>query len=357
MSSGQRKNWIYCIRGLAIIAVVVCHQQGVLHESEYIQLVSLYSVTTLVFLMGLTKALSIRSHSQEIGRSIAGYTVRSMVPVLLAYAFANSVYLYIAIGRVDLVECWHTMLTFSTSGPFYYIRYYIILSVLAPLLYTLSRRILLSGQSRVRRYALAFLYIFALWMIGYYTTWSFNVLASSYLSIYTVGLCVGVLLMERPADVNKKLLLGFGAVCLVGGFILTYFFYMANVAGNEHYSEGLNYFFPKLQINPPNPAIILYAAGVVICAYFVFTRLERMNWKLLWKPFYLLGKYSLDIFIWHLFVRDQVTYHIYRWDIAINSLIFKNALYYSIMFALPILYRWLLNQARAMVYAEMKKAR
>ena len=52
----KRQNWIYQIRGLAIIAVVICHQQHLLHESEIIQLFSLYSVTTLIFLMGVTKS-------------------------------------------------------------------------------------------------------------------------------------------------------------------------------------------------------------------------------------------------------------------------------------------------------------
>lgn len=45
----MKKEWIYQIRGLAIIAVVICHQQGILHDTEVLQLFTLFSVTTLVF--------------------------------------------------------------------------------------------------------------------------------------------------------------------------------------------------------------------------------------------------------------------------------------------------------------------
>ena len=58
----NKKNWIYQIRGLAIIAVVIWHQQGILHNTEVLQGFTLYSVTTLVFLMGVTKALSMKKN-------------------------------------------------------------------------------------------------------------------------------------------------------------------------------------------------------------------------------------------------------------------------------------------------------
>lgn len=49
-------QWIYQVRALAIIAVVICHQQWILHTSEKVQLLTLFSVTTLIFLMGITEA-------------------------------------------------------------------------------------------------------------------------------------------------------------------------------------------------------------------------------------------------------------------------------------------------------------
>lgn len=56
-TSSKYIDWIYQIRGLTIVAVVLCHQQGLLHTSEEIQCLTLYSVSTLIFLMGCTEAL------------------------------------------------------------------------------------------------------------------------------------------------------------------------------------------------------------------------------------------------------------------------------------------------------------
>lgn len=59
MDTRMKKNWIYELRALGIIAVVVCHQYNLLHTSDLVQCLSLYSVTSLIFLMGVTKYYSI----------------------------------------------------------------------------------------------------------------------------------------------------------------------------------------------------------------------------------------------------------------------------------------------------------
>lgn len=358
-----KRNWIYCIRGLAIIAVVVCHQQGILHGSEYIQLASLYSVTTLIFLMGLTKALSLCRHGEEARASLLRYSARSMAPTLIAYGFATLAYLYIATDQVDLAKWWHSLLTFSASGPFYFIRYYLILSLLGPVLFAFARRILAlrgpdgspAGRSAsVRRGAETAAFLFALWMIGYLTTDGFDILGSSYLPVYGAGICVGIYILEGSFRFNRKLLLSLGIVCLGGGLYMTKLFYFERVAGNEHYAKGLNALFPKLQMNPPNPEIVLYSAGVVICAYFLFKWLESKNMKILWKPFCCLGRYSMDIFLWHLLIRDQLIALLDRFDIVIGSGIVKNIVFYAAMFLIPMAYRLLIQWVKRLTYRGMK---
>lgn len=55
-------EWLYNIRGMAIMAVVVCHQQHFLHDAEWIQMISLYSVSTFIFCMGLTKGVVLKKN-------------------------------------------------------------------------------------------------------------------------------------------------------------------------------------------------------------------------------------------------------------------------------------------------------
>ncbi|NBI89227.1 hypothetical protein D3Z45_01170 [Lachnospiraceae bacterium] len=96
----NKKNWIYQIRGLAIIAVVICHQQGILHNTEVLQGFTLYSVTTLVFLMGVTKALSMKKNyaSDSQCDKIFVYSLKSMFPVLCSYIVATFIYSYRNLG-------------------------------------------------------------------------------------------------------------------------------------------------------------------------------------------------------------------------------------------------------------------
>lgn len=92
----RKRNRIYEIRGIAVIAAVVSRQQWILHESEAVQLLSLYSVTTPIFLMGVTKALSLKSRYGENCQceKILVYSLKSMSSTACAYIVASFFYLY-----------------------------------------------------------------------------------------------------------------------------------------------------------------------------------------------------------------------------------------------------------------------
>lgn len=89
----QKQRWIYFLRGLGIGAVVVCHQQNLLHSSDVIQALTLYSVTSLVFLMGVTKTYSIQSFIlKRRNEKILTYYFSSVTPILLSYFVASFCY-------------------------------------------------------------------------------------------------------------------------------------------------------------------------------------------------------------------------------------------------------------------------
>lgn len=85
-SQSKHIEWLYQIRGLAIVAVVVCHQQGLLHSSEEIQCLTLYSVTTLVFLMGCTRSLWFNKGGHFDNGTILKNMLKEISPVILEYA-------------------------------------------------------------------------------------------------------------------------------------------------------------------------------------------------------------------------------------------------------------------------------
>ena len=60
----NRQNWLYQIRGIAIIAIVICHQQFILHTYEWVQFLALYAVTISIFCTDITQMLWLLKHGK-----------------------------------------------------------------------------------------------------------------------------------------------------------------------------------------------------------------------------------------------------------------------------------------------------
>lgn len=138
----NRTKWIYDVRALAIVAVVVCHQQTLLHMSEWIQFATLYSVTLLIYLAGVTNALWIKkSQSIFIDQKVMHVMVKKIHPIICSYMVATLVYM-IAEGTMDGWNHFFTsLLSFDVSGPFYFVEYYIFLTLISPLIYLVISKV------------------------------------------------------------------------------------------------------------------------------------------------------------------------------------------------------------------------
>ena len=137
---------LYFLRGLAIIGVVVCHQIHFLHNSNWVNCFTIYSVSMLIFCAGITKTFSINSYikKKNLDRedyTWMSYTCNSLKPIVASYVFCCTAYgIYYKLWNghsfhkllVSIVE-------FGLSGPFYFMRYYIVLALLAPILYIIIR--------------------------------------------------------------------------------------------------------------------------------------------------------------------------------------------------------------------------
>lgn len=332
----MKENWIYQIRGLAIIAVVVCHQQWLLHDSEIIQMFTLYSVTTLIFLMGVTKAISLKGHYAVNNESsgILVYSFKSMLPLLCAYTVATFVYSSYK-QEIDFNRTWSDLLGFSAFGPAYFIRHYILLSLYAPFLYAVIKYILCKDTQKYYKIIIFALFFTLVWIIGYGSIGRLDVVGQSYLFVYSVGLLFGQI------KINKIKIIYFipAMTVLLCGLISVKRFYFARVAGVFDYSGGINFFAPKLQMNPPNISVILYSAGVIWTAYLffeMFNKGELRYGKILGQPFAILGKYSMDIFLWHMFIRQCLNVYF----AGMNQGVCKCFIYYFSMFFIPVFVRY-----------------
>lgn len=127
----KQENWINFAKFMAILAVIIDHTTGVLFTNQNIAMSSYYSVSLFILVSGLLTYNSIDRH---------GYTYwkgfwNSIKKILFAYLVAVAIYTVAITKAFDVV----TFLTFclycSASGPHYYVMLYIMLMLIARMLY------------------------------------------------------------------------------------------------------------------------------------------------------------------------------------------------------------------------------
>lgn len=345
----KKYDELYMIRGLAIIGVVVCHQIGFLHASNWINCFTIYAVPSLILCMGITKALSLKNYVKK--QNIAGeqydwvqYTVNSFKSILISYGFCCIVYgVYYQLWNgssfhellVAIMEC-------GLSGPFYFMRYYIVLTILAPVLYMFIVMIEnpRGGGQKVYSCLSKIGFLLVLWIVGYIFRASLSALSCSYLSLYTFGMMLGLEYESVVKYISRKKFIVFI------GWILSLFLasntFWATVNGIE--PVGIDRFI-EYTINPPNFGVTMYA--VMTSAMFGIIFIKSLNISCLYIPntlLKILGRYSLDIFLWHILcqnlcVRLWLAFGISIWPLRIIT--------YAVMFGLPILGRYLHTNFKA----------
>lgn len=297
--------------------------------------------------MGVTKSFSLSKHysAKENQTTLLVYTLKSMLPTLCAYFVATFFYLtsHEQIG-LDYNVLLTSLLSFSASRPFYFILYYILLSLWAPILFTLIKYVLTKYDHQIR-FFLLIITLVIIWTIGYISINRIDIFGQSYLFVYSVGLLLGQL---KEYEVKKIYFIP-SFMVLLFGLISTKNFYWAKVAGVYDYSKGIDFLCPKLQMNPPNISIILYSFGVIAVAWFLFdicNRSKAVFPHILGNFFNILGKYSLDIYLWHLYIQAYLN----RYFGNMNKNILKWMIYYTCMFGIPIVIRYLYNIIKNKVY-------
>lgn len=157
--------------------------------------------------------------------------------------------------------------------------------------------------------------------------------------------------MQR--DSNKKVFFILAILILAFGSYSTWNFYSARVAGDYCYTGGIDIINPKLQLNPPNLSIIIYSLGVIWTFYLLFgiiNRSKRCCYKIFGNVFGVIGKYSMDIFRWHLFIQNYLNARF----LMIEIRPVKWIIYYGAMFGIPILVRHVYNKIKENIYSDLE---
>ena len=133
--------------------------------------------------MGVTKALSMKKHyaSDSQCDKIFVYSLKSMFPVLCSYIVATFIYSYKNLGGgINYNTILANILDFSASGPFYFIEYYIMLTLWAPLLYSAIKYLICKNIQKKYKVLLGIMLYIFIWGAGYWSIGRMNVFGQSY---------------------------------------------------------------------------------------------------------------------------------------------------------------------------------
>lgn len=225
------------------------------------------------------------------------------------------------------------IVNFNAAPTFYFIELFIKLSLWAPFLYFILDRC--GKYQGVKGTLMVALCLLGTWIVGYASIDVCDIFGQSYLTIYAIGMFASMI--ELPQR-SLGSLIGSAIITVIGVFFCVQF-YFARIAGDYSYAKYIDILCPKLQLNPPNLSIIMYSLGVVCVLYRVAFYIENVKYfNLPFVVIALLGKYSLDIFLWHIFIQQLLNIIILD---KLNNIWFRRLVYYFAIFFLPIFVRYI----------------
>jgi fucose 4-O-acetylase-like acetyltransferase len=287
--TNTRLPWIDVCKGIAILAVVIDHLHSKCYESLTLQMYTAFSVGLFVFIGGINSANSIRHHISSIDRK---YIYHRCSQILIPYAVATSIYSFWERNCFfDFMTFLKHLVLFDTTGPFYFVLFYIQLLAVSAILYYLF-----SASPSFYRKALLLCAFYVFGVICNKYTFILPVhgggkflLGGSYLFLFCAGICFDEFLTPRSKKVSVGVFL-FASICLV-----------SIVVGRIHtFFEKIP---PQLWANPPNIYAIIYILIIFSLIYtasrifsFIPIRFTRYPIGL----FTFIGRYSLYIFLFHM---------------------------------------------------------
>ena len=283
---------------------------------------SLYSVTAFVFCMGLTKWISLEKTTTKDRK---GVFKKSLINILAEYCLATIIYLAVA-SKFNWRNVFNSLLSFNASRPLYFIEYTIIFSVLAPYLYLWIKY--KTDNILDLLFGLLIMYV-----IPYITLERLNIFGASYLMVYALGM-----LSSKKGYYEVKIRHAvFAIIIWIVSVFLLHDFYFQWIEGNiTATTKIINFFVPKYTMNPPNITVMVYTFATVNLIYAVYELTK--NIRVLDYIYFVLaqlGKYSLDIFIWHLLIQR---FWIVHREIITNIWMYRVVEYFT-MFIIPVLGR------------------
>ncbi len=321
------------LKGVGICMVLINHSYDYVYTSALLFKLSRSCVQLLLFCAGVNMFLKIRkllaadrpprpTSSWQATRLWGPQMLRIMVP----YVIFDAGFVVLWKKTLDLSLFWKHLWGFDIAAPVYFIPVYLSLVFAAPFFYwavmrfpgrlwTLCLCVLSAGAFLVcaRR-----TYVLPVYGAGQY------LLGASYGWVFVLGMIWGRYLHRRGTPVQGSWRRMAAAAALLAGWIVTL----------ELFPEAharLERLLPPLGGNPPGPDSLL-EGSLIIWNVWELTACLKEKWgeraRAWLRPLAACGRYSLYIFLWHMFVKAG-------WNQCIAAAGFpKQSVFYAIPFYL-----------------------
>lgn len=298
----KRIKWIDCAKAVAIIAVLTDHCYGILYKNKLILQLSYFSVSLFVLLSGVSVWISdayeektLRKQIKKAGRIYAQYAIATFLLLTSSRHF------------FDLKNYILYLLNFSIADTFYYLVFFLQLTIIAPGLLMWCKY---CNMQRLK-YIWHMLTVLLLCYISSVCIRFTNILpvygggqylfGGTYLILYYTGILLGSLNVFINSRRKRIFILG-------GSLSAAVIWGLMGVRGKLPFDRWLFAYWGE-GYNPPSIRLMIYALIMLFLLYSLFATLnenENRIWKIVLKLLSVIGKYTLYIFMYHLWIRDRI---------------------------------------------------
>lgn len=281
MINEKHYEWIDFAKSIAIIAVILDHTFGITYKNDVLHYHTAFSVTLFIFLAGITASISIGKHD----KNDKNYLFRRIKVIFIPYFFATLVYsIYNNNFMFDLYLFIKQLITFSASGPFYFVFFFMQLVLCSVVIYKIFQKC--NGNILKGIGTLLFIYLLCVYFNRYTSMGPIygggnKLLGGSYLFVFSLGIIFYQYIDKLS---NKKTNIEWLIMVIVAFTVF------------EKYK-----IYYKTWSNPPNKYTIFYTLlifSIIFIVNNIFTLKSKLAVNIL-NYVNMVGKNSLYVFLYH----------------------------------------------------------
>lgn len=273
--------------------------------------------------------MSNKKHESE---SVVNQLVRKIKALVLPYIIATLFYQLVSTHKIVLLEYLEHLVRFDITAPFYFIVFYLQLSVIGIILskiiqYTKYDFLVILFSLIISSACIKYTYILPLWGGGQF------LFGGSYLFVYTVGIILAKKLKTIRIS-NIRIIISGIILVTYSILFVKYEFTLDRILG-EPFGTGLN---------PPGITLIMYSMIVLSFVFFMLSFAQNSNNIFVKKCFTMLcivGQNSYYIFLYHRLILD-----FFLGKLIIDNIWLQRILDIILMIGIPIIIKYIVEDIK-----------